>query len=214
MPSWSDAPLVAPGMEEAPLAEEAPAPRAARAPRATAGSTKANRPTEQMAKYSMYSMARYDLDEMQDILSEGGPPSYTDAMLQGMANPTGIVGPIAGKMQSSRAKRYYAAAGRLADSIEKAFTGAQSSEIEHLRYVASNIPAFYDDPTTVKSKLLGIRRRLNALDILAHGETPNLEDIEGPAANTPAPSGQMGPPPAPTQAKKRLKYNPATGNLE
>lgn len=220
MPSWADAPLVAPGgggMEEAPLVEEAPAPRATRAPRASAaGATKPL--TEQRAKYSLFSVARYDLDELQDILSSGGPPSYTDAALQGMAGPTGVVGPIAGSMQSGRAKRYYAAAGRLSDSIEKAYTGAQSTEIEHLRYIASNIPAFYDDPTTVKSKLLGIRRRLNALDLLAHGETPNLEDIEGPSASTPAPTGQMGPPPAaqpaPTPAKKRLKYNPATGNLE
>jgi hypothetical protein len=163
-----------------------------------------------MAKYSLFSQARYDLDEMENILQKYGTPSLRDTMLQAGASPVGLVGPLATYMQSGSGKRYYAAAGRLADSIEKAYTGAQSSELEHLRYISSNIPGFGDDPATVRSKLLGIRRRLNALDSLSRGEIPEIDAVQP----TPAPAGQMGPPSAPAQGPKRLRFNPATGDLE
>lgn len=190
MPAWDEAPLVSPmgntyGSDSGTAVGGALAPR-----KKAAAGTAEQRPTEAMGRMSFLSAAMYDLDELEALLRKNGPPKYKDAMLESYAGPTGALGPLAASQQDPRSVHYYATAGRLVDSLEKASTGAASSQQEAWRYIKSNIPAFYDDAETQISKITAMRIRMNTLDALSRGTIPE----RGEAAPTPAPTGRMGPP--------------------
>jgi hypothetical protein len=86
---------------------------------------------------------------------------------QHIAQP--VLRPLANYLQGDSAKRYFASSGRVRDSIEKAMTGAASSEREQMQYVINSLPSFGDDPATVHSKLVALRTRLDTLEALSGG---------------------------------------------
>lgn len=99
-----------------------------------------------------------------------------------------VVRPLANSLQGSFGQQFFATAGRLQDVLEKAQTGAASSEFEQIKYMRTGIPAYGDEPETVISKLIALRRRMSIIKSIATGtefDTDAVNDLPAPTVGSP-----------------------------